>query len=1104
MDVLFYRYYTKYFLWNEGLIAHFFAAGKQDVLFYVDERLLEEIGKKAGIEAEDYMEDFLSCVEDFCSCYNQYICPKGSPNKDKLCQYKDCRYYTCLKKDGRGDVLAVANHICMAGISYYFKYEDEKGNIRIRIAGADKKKAAIHQLPFFSIVIYVIVKFDRGDVQEWKNVGEEISLHSRTYIKSLWNEIHAFDKRFDKDASVYERSNAEYDDYAGRILYHLSLSSSMRNKIQDAIYKSSVWKLADTRSFVEIVGFIIHSLKGVKANEELCRLLKECDSSGDGKGILARKIQTVIDSFDIDAYEAKMEERKDVKDFGDTIISGRFALGIYLPEDSDLSENSIVLLTTVQQPVSYKDFLIQEGGSGTLAGYNTSFVKYRNSQAVELKAYSIDDKQLYRILPLPCNDVVFFYEYDKSLFIQTEDFIPASSYIIAVRRGQEKAFAQWCADQGNDAERWPLENTKDLFGDEWTIFYIHGRVDGSYYVRAMESKAADGSGSGVIVMKGGIRKSSGAYFINALPYFEVPDCYDICQVEVFLNLNGREFDRYEKLVRGDKIIIDINDFPIDREVAGYIDICLECGRETRFCYSISVCGQAIAYDAAGFYKYDSFGVACKTDVMCSYSGCFVDPSYRSASIEGGFFLKKAPFDSVSDDLYFMNLLAACCYDSSTSEITHGAFRRCVSYAAPRLGIDIQREGFISNAKRILAQAGLLNIDYATHKCQALPPSFMRVPFSIYHTGRCQLIMLSGCYTRSFMADLLDYCREKRIGMYAIIRNRQRRQDEEKLLPPILFLDHKFDADDFREKSHQQCEILYGYDFALSLLNMIPDAGSIKSRLGSMRKASDYFLSLLDEPASAWLPRIRAKGTGFRKDWYLEGKGGMMAEIPAGLVAWASVYCHHEAGFPMLIVNRDYSVFLPASLLLPVYVQRALYLMNVGLPEVLKVFICDSKWESYYVCMYKYKLYSAERCRVLVSKLAGEGAAELSSSSVRQGDDRCFTRRMEYWVSKFDGRKCRERYLVLYDTGNTDVLAIVCRHQVYLYSNGCFCRMETADMNGALTFLIKENWCYSSGKSSIGYSRQGGLVFEKRYHLTDERIEMPDEMNFSKERIIIAV
>lgn len=60
------------------------------------------------------------------------------------------------------------------------------------------------------------------------------------------------------------------------------------------------------------------------------------------------------------------------------------------------------------------------------------------------------------------------------------------------------------------------------------------------------------------------------------------------------------------------------------------------------------------------------------------------------------------------------------------------------------------------------------------------------------------------------------------------------------------------------------------------------------------------------------------------------------------------------------------------------------------------------------------------------------------------------------------------------------------------------------MNGALTFLIKENWCYSSGKSSIGYSRQGGLVFEKRYHLTDERIEMPDEMNFSKERIIIAV
>lgn len=1103
MDKQFYKCYYKYFLWNEGLIDHFFSEGKREILLYVDKKLLEEIGEKAGLKAEDYMEDFLSCVEDFCSCYNQYICPKGSPNKDKPCQYTDCRYYTCLKKDGRGDVLAVANHMCMAGISYYFKYEDEKGNIRIRIAGADKKKAEIHRLPFLSIVIYVITKFDMGNVQEWKNVGQEISPHSRPYIKSLWEKIHDFNSRFDKDASVYERSNAEYDDYAGRILYHLPLSSSMRNKIQDAIYKSSVWKLADSRSFEEIVGFITHSLKDVKSNEELFRLLKDRDSTGGSKGILARKIQTVIDSFDIDAYEAKLEERKGVKDFGDTIISGRFALGIYLPEDSEISENSIVLLTTVQQHVSYGDFEIQEGGSGTLAGYNTSFVKFQDSQTVELKAYSINDK-LRRIAPLPCKDVVFFYEYDKCLFIQTEDFIPASSYIIAARGEQVKTFAQWCTDHGNDAERFPHENTKDLFGDEWTVFYIHGIVNGSYYNQPVSEDVTGNSGSRTIVMKGGVKNSRGVYFINALPYFDVPDCYDVDKVKVYLNLNGQTFDRFDMLVKGNKIVLDVKDFPRERDIDSYIDICLECDQNTRFHYSISFCGQAIMYNAENFYRYDRFGVVVEQTQSYAYLGSFVNECYRLPNAERGFTLRNEQFDSISDDLYFTNLLAACCYDSDTSEIAHDKFRKCVSYAAARLGIDIQREGFISNTKKILAQAGILNIDYANNKCQALPPTFIRIPFSIYSNPRAMLIMLSGCYTRSFISDLLKYCKKEGVGVYAV-RNNNERRDEEKLLPPIIILDYNFNVDSFSHLYKHECETVLDYDFALSLLNMIPEVETIKSRFDDWSERPGQFLDSLNRPTSTLLPRIRTRGEGFRKRWYLENLNNVFAGIPVGFVTWASIYCHLNAGRPMIVVNkRDDSVFLPSSLFLPTYVQRALYLMNVGLPEIYKVFVCDDMSDNYYVHMCKYKLYSSERCKVLASKLTGN-----NTNSVRYSDDRCFTGRMEYWLSKFDGKKYRERYLLLYDDGNTDgALAIVYRQKVYLYRNSGdndgYYRIDrdATYMNEVLTFLIRESWKFLPGRSSIGYSRQGGESFEKCYDVTEEQIEMPNAANFSKEQIII--
>lgn len=1098
MNVQFYRCYYKYFLWNEGLIAHFFAEGRQEILLNVDDKLLEEIGEKAGIEADDYVKDFLSCVENFCSCYNQYVCPKGSPNKDKICQHNDCKYHSCLKKDRRGDVLAVANHICSKGISYYFKYEDEKGNIKISLAGTDKKEAKIHKLPYFSIVIYVIVKFDRGDVQEWKNVGREISQNSRPYIKNLWEGIYDFDQRFNKDASVYERSNEEYDDYAGRILYHLPLSSSIRHKIQDAIYKSSVWKLADSRSFEEIVGFIARSLKDVRANEKLCSLLKECDSSGDSKGILTRKIQAVIDSFDIDAYKARVEERKSVGDFGDTVISGRFALGIYLPEDTDVSENSIVLLTTVQQHVSCDNFLIQEGGSGTLAGYNTTFVKYRDSQAVELKAYSIRNN-LYRIDPLPCKDVVFFYEYDKNLFIQTEDFIPASSYIVAARREQEEVFSQWCADHGNDAEQLPYENTKDLFGKEWTVFYIQRRVNGSYHSQSVLKDETGDGGSRTIVMKGGVKNSRGVYFINALPYFEVPYCYDVNKVEVYLNLNGRTFDQCEKLVKGNKIVLDVKDFPIRLDIDSYIDICLECDKNTRFCYSISVCGQAIVYDTVNFYRYDRYGRVVEQTQPCSFWGSFVDECYRQKNPERGLTMSSSdlePLKSISDDLYFTNLLAACCYDSKTSEMTHDKFRKCLSYAASRLGIDIQREGFISNVKKIFAQAGILNINYTDNKCQALPPTFMRIPFSIYNNPRAMLIMLNGCYTRSFISDLLTYCNQRNVGVY-VVRSKKERRDEERLLPPIVILNYNFDEGNFSSLYKHKYEKVLDYDFALSLLNVIPNVKEIESRFGEWQDGSELFLDSLNEPTSALLPRIRTRGEDFRKKWYIEKQTNMFAEIPVGFVTWASIYCHLKAGRPMVIVNRDNSVFLPTSLFLPTYVLRALYLMNVGLPEIHKVFVCDDRSDNYYVPMYKYNLYSSERCRVLASKLAGE-----NTSSVRYSDGRCVTGRMEYWMSKFDGKKYRERYLLLYDKGNTDVLAIVHRQKVYLHSNGGFYRID-ATMNKALTFLIRKRWNFLPGCSSIGYSRHGGMLFEKCYDVTDEQIEMPNEANFSKEQIIIA-
>jgi|GEM_PF-2297918 len=1095
MDRFFYKYYYEYFLWNNGLIEHFFKKGKSEILLHIDKQLLEEIGKSKGIEADDYQNEFISSVKNFCAYYNRFICRKYTLDLQKGCKFSDdskkCSDIFCQKNYKDCNVLEVANHIYSNEIKYYDKYEDKNGNRTIRFS--ENEKPLVHDMPFFAIVIYVILKFDNGKTQEWDNVGKDISPKSRAFIPILWKAINDFDRRFDKDASKYNRDNPDYGDYAGRILYHLPLSASTRNKIQDAIYKSSIWKLVDSKSFVDIIGLIIKSLKDIKANEELKNILLSCYLSNDYKGISARKIQSVIDDFDIDVYESNLAQRKDTKDYKDTIVNGEFALGVYIPDDEEQT-SSIVLLTTVQQYVNEGGFCINEGKSGTLAGYNTSFVKLQNqSEKIELKDYTLNKRNCYHITPLPTENVIFFYEYDDSLFIQTRTIKPAKSYIIAVRNGSESVFNQWCIDNRNTLVQWPNEDTRELFGKNWTIFYTENKLNGQYYQDVATN--SERQESSTIIMKGGIKKSNGCYFINALPYFEIPTIYNPEDIKVFMNLNGvdRE-DIFTYKVIDNRIILDIKEMPIGSSEIAYMDIRLEHNGNTNYCYSIDVCGQSIIYDPSYAYRFDQFGT--KTENDHTYYGNHVDIKYQSANVRGLFQINKEDFNSISDDLYFTNLLAACCYDSKYSEIAHAKFRKCISYAATRLNINIQQKEFISNTKRILSKAGLLHIDYSTGKSQAIAPSFMRVPFSLYQTQGSQLLMLGGCYTRAFVADLIKYCDGHQVNMFCIKNKSQK--DEEKLLPPIILLGPNFSPSEFSKESGQQCDVLDNHDFALSLLNIIPSYSynDIYSKF-QFNVGSSNFISQLEPATTVAIPRIRSmRSTGTHKTWYIEKANNKFAKIEQGMLPWASIICHHKMNAPMVIKQIDYSVYLPDTLLLPNYVARALYLMNLGLPETQKVFVCGTPGNTYYTLMNQYKLHDQDRCNILASKMSNN-----HSNLVRDAVQTKY--RMELYKSKFNGRRCLETYMILKNRkGADDILAVAHKHKIYLNCQGKFYRLDTENVNEAIYFLIQKRWKFEPKGASIGYSKNGGLTFESVFTLTDEVIKLPDLSQFHKEDIQI--
>ncbi|WP_155992905.1 MULTISPECIES: hypothetical protein [unclassified Bacteroides] len=1105
MDSFFYNNYYKYFLWNNGLLEHFFKNGKGEILLHIDRHLLEEIGKTIGIDSEDYAKEFESCVKGFCRWYIKYasatiMCPttnkciRCSTNSKKwsCCNCNNCKYKPCIRN--REDILAVANHILTRPIEYFDKYVDENGRLRINMS--DDKKLLKHRLPYFAIVIYLIYKFDNNKTQQWENVGTDIAAKSREFIPQIFQKIHEFDERFDDTASVYDRSESDRNDYAGRILYHLPLSTSTRNKIQDAIYKSSAWKSIDSMPFLKIIGLIMNSLKDVRANDELRNILLKCYSNNDYKGISARKVQSVIDDFDIEAYEAKIVERTKSTDFSQTVISGEFALGIYFPNDDEQTENSIVLLTTVLHQLHDEGVHIAEGGSGTLAGYNTSFVKLDNVGRIELKDYSLRTN-MYKITSLRTDDVIFFYEYDDSLFIQTRKIIPAKSYIVAVRKGTETVFDNWCNESHNLLTKWPIEDTRELFGTDWTIYYTEDRLNGQFYVDRMSS-GSETLGSTNVVMKGGIKKNGDTYFINALPYFEVPSTYKPEDVKVYINLNGYSFDNYNLLQKGNRLIIDIPKMPIDSMEVAYLDVCVECNKTQQFNYSISVCGQATSYNTLYAYKFDRFGILTDRDTEVAYYGNNICDAYQTGNIQGLFQIKKSEFSEIIDELYFTNLLAACCFDSVHYDITHTKFRKCVSYAATRLDIDIQKDGFIGNVKRLLSNAGVVQIDYTTSKCQAVPPYFTRVPFSDYYTDGSQLFMLGGCYTRAFIADLMEFCKECNVSIFSVKNTCGK--DEERLLPPIILLGHNFSSKDFSQRYGQQYDIMEDYDLALSLLNVVPSYTDVFVRFHFEYNNSYQFLEKLDPASTESLPRIRTmRSTNSRVVRFIEKPNCVFSEIAQGLMPWASIYCHYEKNTSMVFIQRDYSVYLPVTLMLPNYVERALFLMNMGLPETKKVFVCFNPGNSYFSLMNQYKLHNEERCNVFAKKITG---AEVSESNMLVRNCIHTKHKMDFYKSNLNGSKYREKYMVLRDINGVDILAVAHNHKVYLNCQGTFFRVDAKNVNEVMTFLIQDRWVFGNGCKAIGYTQGGGQKFETVFNLTTEVLDIPDFSSFSKENIQI--
>ena len=1087
--------YLPYFEWNEALRNLFLTKSTEEMIqIHVDDKTLQEIGERHQfvlLPEENYRTQFEKTVVNFCKTFY------GTKNL--------LRVAMDMKKD-----------------KLYAVTEDK------RIVKSIDNRPKIYEVPYFSIIIYVLINLDNGQTQQWNNVHQTLKLGKgdtldHCAILPLWEDLHQYNQSFDKDASVYDREDSQRGDYIGRLKFHMPLPSFVRRRIHDAMYKTGIWKLTESKDFGYIISRICSSFRD--PNDEAKRIIDNIMhlqfSTNDKTGVSLRKLQSVIDEFDIDDYKKKIEERQRSSEDRKTRICGNFALAVYYPEDNEEEPNSIVLLTTVDQEVSLGKYTIEEGGAGTLAGYNTSLVKYNDSYSVKIEEHSITNSNIL-IKPLPIDDVVFFYEYDPTLFIQTRDIVPAHSYLIAVRQGKEESFLSWCQDNGNRVHK--LSATDEVYGNGWSVFEASNGLTGTFYEQSLVTEEHEYQ-TDIPDLKGGIEveknRYKDRYFINALPYIKLPisiDAKTLSKSNIYFNIDNRPYENYKLIISGQKLIIDIEDIPVLTEEIATCDIALYISNEKILYRSFEICGQSVQYEESDLYKYDRYGrKSDSNEIQFVYCGNHIAKDYMSIQqVRGAYIPQLEEVKAIPTELYCVNLLAACCYHSPTEEIDNEQFRKAISYAATRLGIDIQKAGLVDNVKYTLAKAGIINIDFVSKKYQAIPPSFTKVPFALDRIIGHQLYMLSGCYTRAFFADLMDYCLNKNISLYTPkkkqevagekeqkIERNEDFNDASKLLPPFILLDYKFDAHEFIKEYGHKCDIISDHDMAGSFINIIPQWMQKISASLTFYKTTENELYL--KPAKVkFFPRIRQDNNKNTKHYYVERDINEFALIEdKSLKSWFTMYCYSNGNSPMVIICRDQSILLPVSMQLPIYVQRSLFIMNLGLPSTRKVFVCNEQnGTGYYSLMHCYKLYDQERCKRFVEKLTGHSVND--SPLVREAKYPNY--KMEYWKSKDKGSRKTDRYLILYQmdllSRSKSILAIGTANQVFLKSHSDFKKLEVPSLNEAMSFLILGNWRYGHNHNAIGFWKNQGEVFEPKYQFAQETIELPNEDLFEVSPITI--
>lgn len=812
-----------------------------------------------------------------------------------------------------------------------------------------------------------------------------------------------------------------------------------------------------------------------------------------------------------------MNSSGDEKDYHPQKINGKFALGIYYPEISSSESISssgkatVVLLTDIQQgfDIDYKsnNFSVDDddttyyndGDTPRDDYYNNNFVRYNGSEAVEIKRYCAKNSE-YNITSISeKDDKVFFFkekyffkETGEQFLIQTRELTSSKYYIIIVKNEGVGKFKEWCDKNNNKVEEFTKEDRIRFFGENcnlngFTIYYYRGSLNGQYYeTKKIEHQIKI---ENCIIQRGGITKGKSDlyFFITALPFFEIPQSYDLNKVKLYISFDGKLFDSFdgEKFEEGNcellkkdrRLIIDIKNSPefmADGMASCSIGIELVKNKIAHFAFH--VCEQEVKYDSTKLWEqYTSETNNNQTQLTLS---------------DNRFVLEPFDLSKHYNYFYFTNLLAACSYRNDDATVSFKYFEKCVQYAATHLSLESEEANLIKQAREAMVKGGVVNIDYGKRKCQAIPPTFIKSPFSKISNQKISKddkykdisYCLFGCYTKKFLEQVCNYCSDKNIPII-LLKYNNTDKNSEKLLPPIIGFGGGFDPD----RITQQHERFNDNDIALSLIENINTKINGIFKNISFEEKDPKFIDYLKDVKDQQFPRVRQDKNRFYRHWYLEKEGEKFADITSEQLQWASLYCYIQRKENVLYFKGS-DVYIPKKLQLPNHIERAFYLMNMGLPIVEKVFICNDAISAPYRIAAKYSLYDSRRVEALKNKFP----------SFPSGSPRKAVGGSHYnvWLWSPKQRTTRQLYFVLKNDNTPTAIGRVesGKESVYIRPENrkAFFKIKNTTINEFFSFLILNTWRFIGSDKGVGFTKDSGSIIDMKYEIDlNESISLTD-------------